>query len=103
MYFPIFSAYYSPVFGGTAAAQKTGVYDSSGEYFADAAFYLNNYSRDTVVYLPDNVLTFTPFYKGKTIGKFNNTVDYVVSSIDLFRDMPKNASCTTLDKTLFPR
>jgi hypothetical protein len=103
IYFPIFSSYYSPIFGGTTEAQKIGVYDNSGEYFADAAFYLNTYARDTVVFVPDNSQTFTPFYKGKTIGKFNETVDFVVSSVDLYRKSPNSTFCPILDKSFGSR
>lgn len=103
IYFPIYSAYYSPLFGGTMGAQKVGVYNNNGEYFANAAFYLNKLSRDTVVFVPGNAQTFTPFFKGKTVGKFGSTVDYVVSSVDLYRGSPNSGLCPTLDKSFGPR
>jgi hypothetical protein len=103
IYFPVYSAYYSPVFGGTAGAQKIGVYDNSGEYFANAAFYLNTLSRDTVVFVPNNAQTFSPFYKGKMVGVFGSRVDYVVSSVDLYRDSPNNHLCSLLKNSFGPR
>jgi len=103
--FPVFSAYYSPIFGGTKRAVETGLYDNSGEYLAQAAMYLNTKGRDKNVVIPYNIESFSPYYKGRVsmddTGDFANP-DYIVASLDSTRkslELP----CTTVDKTFGPR
>jgi hypothetical protein len=88
-YYPVYSAYYSPLFGGTSWAQKAGVYDNSGEYYAQAAFYLNTLGRNVVSYVPHNVETFSYFYKGKIVYKFSDKPNFAVSSVEHFQELSR--------------
>ncbi len=99
LYFPVYSAYYSPIFGGTRGAIKLGVYDNSGEYFAQAAFYLNSKGRDTQVYVPNGIASFMYYYKGVSQRNFNETTDFIVHSLDLTRPNIKEDKCPYLDKS----
>lgn len=103
MHFPVFSGYYSPVLGGTKTALNMGVYENSGEYFAQAAFYLNNKGRFDV-YLPDNYESFKYFYQGNTLRSHTTSVRYVVTSVDFDRKAPRIINgCGKLERTLGPR
>src|SRR3989338_3913298 len=82
LYSPVFSAYYSPLFGGTKMAYKIGVYDNSGEYYAQSALFLNTLGRNKNTYVPYNVDSFSPFYKGTTLREYVNNVDFIVTSVD---------------------
>lgn len=88
-FFPVYSAHYSPVLGGYKTALKVGIYDNSGEGFAQAAIKLNALGRDTVVYVPHNTDTFSYFYKGKVAPEFNSDVNYVVVSVDHLDSVPE--------------
>lgn len=81
-YVPVLSAYYSPLFGGMKMAYKLGIYDNSGEYYAQSALFLNTLGRDRVTYIPYNVDTFAPFYKGISLHEYPHDVDFVVTSFD---------------------
>ncbi len=102
-YYPVYSAYYSPVFGGTAAALKYNAYDNNGEYFAQAALYLNSKGRDIKTYVPDNIDAFSPFYKGKLESDVMKPIDYEIRSIDTKRKIPESIKCQIFDHTFGPR
>jgi len=101
--FPVLSGFYSPIFGGARTALNLGVYENSGEYFAQAAFYLNN-KRKANVYVPDNYEPFKYFYRGNTAAYFYPSAEYVVTSVDLDRKTPRIVDgCQKLEKTLGPK
>ncbi len=94
LYFPVFSSFYSPLyFGGTINALNLGLYTNSGEYFANAAFYLNKKGRDVKTYLPSNYETFSYYYKGKAFRNFSDDMNYVVVSINRLNRVP--SKCNT--------
>ena len=97
IYYPVYSAYYSPILGGTSGALKLKLYDNSGEYFAQAAFYLNQKGRKIKTYVPNGFASLDPFYKGEYSQNIEES-DYLVSSLDLTRLSPENLSCKTPDK-----
>ena len=57
VYYPVYSAYNSPLLGGARTAIKLGLYDNSGEYLSDAALYLNNMGRDKKVFVPNGSIS----------------------------------------------
>ena len=85
MYYPVYSAYYSPLFGGTQAALKLGIYDNSGEYFAQAAKYLNTKGRDIKVFVPHGEASFDYYFKGQRVRSLIERPDFVVVSLDTDR------------------
>jgi len=99
VYYPVYSAYYSPLFGGTNKALSVGVYDNSGEYFAQAMLYLNTKGRDVYTYVPDGFSSSLLFYKGKIQRDRNAQTQYVVKSYDMVRLDPTDPFCTTLDSS----
>lgn len=99
IYYPVYSAYYSPLFGGTKRALSVGVYDNSGEYFLQAAFYLNSKGRNIYTYVPDGLNSFNLLYKGKLQREYDSKTQYVVKSYDMTRLNPIDINCTTLDKS----
>lgn len=103
LYFPVFSAYYSPIFGGTNSAIELGIYDNSGEYFAQAAYYLNEKGREINTYVPNGRSSFVYFYKGNLVNQVDSSTNYVVSSLDLTRKEFNNYECSTLEKTFGSR
>lgn len=100
--FPVYSAYYSPLFGGTKGALKAGIYDNSGEYFAQAALYLNTLGRDLNTFVPDNIEAFSPYYKGKIQRVYDDTTDYVVRSIDIDRKEIQDSKCPYIVREFGP-
>jgi hypothetical protein len=101
-YLPVYSAYYSPIIGGEKQALKNGFYENSGEYFAQAAKYMNSKPRKEIVYVPDNFESFSYFHKGTRTREFSSNVQYVVNSVDFDRKEPNNYGCTNLEKTFGP-
>lgn len=98
VYYPVYSAYNSPLLGGSKTAIKLGVYDNSGEYFAQAAQYLNQKGREKKVYVPNGESSFFYFYKGdKTI--LREKADFVVVSHDFTRREIENFGCEKLEKS----
>jgi len=97
-YHPVYSAYYSPLFGSTKGALNMGVYDNSGEYFAQAALYLNTKGRDVYTYVPNGFSSFNLYYKGNIQRDRDGNTEYVVTSYDMERLNPADNLCTTLDK-----
>ncbi len=102
VYYPVYSAYYSPLFGGTTKALDMGIYENNGEYFSDAARYLNTKGRDKSVFVPDGVESFLYYYKGNLQRDFDDTTDFVVRSIDIDRKNPTFEGCSRLEKTFGP-
>lgn len=100
---PIYSGFYNPLFGGTKKALELGIYDNSGEYFAQAAFYLNTLGRNNTVYIPDNYDAFAAYYGGNKARTLQGNVNYVVRSIDIDRKILIDPVCQTLYKSFGPR
>jgi len=101
--FPALSGYYSPIFGDAQTALNIGVYENSGEYFAQAAFYLNNKGRADV-YMPDNYESFKYFYRANTLRDFSPSAKYVVTSVDFDRKTPRIINgCGKLDQSFGPK
>lgn len=97
---PIYSAYYTRLLGGTQAALRLGIYDNSGEYFAQAAIYLNDQGRDKYTFVPNNVESFSYYYKGNLQIVLDKNTDYVVESIDINRKtLHPPPTCPTLEKS----
>lgn len=96
-YHPVYSAYYSPIFGQTPAlaAFDVGFYNNSGEYYSDAAFYLNTKSRDTIAWVPHNHESFIYYYKGNWTSTFSTNVNYAVTSLEHKNEISK--FCPTLE------
>src|SRR3989339_151916 len=102
-YSPVYSAFYSPISGSEQIALKTGFYENSGEYFAQAAMYLNTKPRDEVVFIPNNYEAFSYFHKGKRTREFSPQVNYVVESVDFDRPISVGTYCNKLEKTFGPK
>jgi hypothetical protein len=84
-YHPLYSSYYSGMFGGPLSAYKVGIYDDNGEFFARVAQYLNAKGRDTRVFVPYNVESFSPYFKGKLETQLMTDEGYFVVSKDARR------------------
>ncbi|KKS22808.1 MAG: hypothetical protein UU80_C0002G0040 [candidate division WWE3 bacterium GW2011_GWA1_41_8] len=102
-YYPVFSAFYSPALGGTKKAMDLGIYENSGEYFSDAAFYLNGLGRDKYVYIPNNFESFSYYYKGNIQRDLGETTDYIVASLDFDRRNIEYVQCPVMEKSFGPK
>lgn len=80
VYFPVYSAYYSPIILSDIFVANSIFYDNSGEFFAQAAFYLNTKDRDNVIYIPYNVETFSHYSKSKVSSEYVDNFNYLVFS-----------------------
>jgi hypothetical protein len=100
VYFPVYSAYYSPIFGSdsTSKAMSIGVYDNSGEYYAQAAFYLNDAGRSKKTFVPHNVESFSYYYKGVLLREFAGDIDYIVLSASHLPDLNDYPGCSKFVK-----
>jgi len=98
-YYPFLSAYYSPFINGVAGAWKLGLLDTNGEYYAQAAQYLNSKGRQVVVYVPSNSQSFLPYYKGVFQDRLTPQTQYVVTSIDSSRTVDDFPNCTNVEKS----
>jgi hypothetical protein len=98
-YFPFPALYYNPIISGVNGAYKLGILDTNGEYFAQAANFLNQKGRQTSVYLPSNKQSFTPYFKGVLKGEFSADTQYVVVSVDSSRNVENFPSCPETEKT----
>ncbi len=97
---PIYSAYYTHLLGGTQTALRLGIYDNSGEYFAQAATYLNDKGRDKYTFVPNNIESFSYYYKGNLQIVLDKNTNYVVESIDIDRKtLRPPPTCPTLEKS----
>jgi len=99
-HYPIYSAYYSPLFGGTSRALEIELYDNSGEYYAQAADYLSNKNRSTNVFVPYNYEAFSYFYNGNMQRGFTEKTNYIVTSVNHIKEITQ---CPTLEKTFGSR
>lgn len=82
-YYPVYSAYINPLVGYKQVL-KWGFYENSGEYYAHAARYINQKGRDINVYIPNNIDSFKPYYKGKITDDVA-AADYIVFGLDFDR------------------
>lgn len=103
LYHPVYSAYYSPIFGGTKKALEIGIYDNSGEYFAQAALYLNTKGRVMYTFVPNNIDAFSFYYKGNVQREFDENTNYIVRSVDIDRKTLNDSNCPTLEKSFGPK
>ena len=103
IYHPVYSAFYSPHFGGEKQALYMGVYDNSGEYFAQAASYLNAKGRNNYAYIPNNIESFSYYYKGSIQREKDVETNYVVVSLDEDRKYFNDYGCQNLEKSLGPK
>ena len=93
VYHPVYSAYYSPAFGGPQNALDIGIFENSGEYFAQAAQYLNKKEDKPLVAVPNNTDAFAFHYKGP-VTTVEEGADYIVWSHDIDRpDRPIYDGC----------
>jgi hypothetical protein len=99
--YPVFSGFYSPVFGGQEKAIKMGLYDNSGEYFAQAAFYLNRYEK-VKVFIPDNFESFK-FFSRNEMAMNPMEADYALISLDTERQVAPTYFCGPVEKAFGPR
>ena len=96
-FYPVNSLYYSPVFGGVKTAARLEILDNNGEYAAQAALYLNKKGRDTRVFVPNNILSFVPYFKGNLESEFSRETEYVIESADS-SPREKIPSCLYMEK-----
>ncbi len=101
-YYPVYSAYYSPIFGGSSKALEISIYDNSGAYFAQAAEYLNTKGRDIDVFIPDSMDSFSPYFGGRFSKWYSPETDYIVKSQDFDRKIDSDELCPIIDKTFGP-
>ncbi len=98
-YQPVYSAYYSPLFGGGKKAMEIGVFENSGEFFAQAAQYLNEKEGKSYVAIPNNIDAFAFHYKGFVQVDPNLETEYIVWSHDIDRkEIPKYENCAEIEK-----
>ena len=102
---PVYSAYYSPLFGGTKRAISIGIYDNSGEYYSQAAQYLNTLDPKATVAIPESFEGFGYFFNGNNQREVNDDTNYYVTSIDSERLTEKhlvNPKCPSMIKSFGP-
>ena len=98
IYFPVYSAYYSPVLGGTETALKLGIYDNSGEFYAQAADYLSKKDRNNNVFVPFNYESFSYYYNGNMQREYDIDTDYLVTSVEHLDAIKYADRCIRIDK-----
>ena len=92
-YHPVYSFYYSELIGGPGGFGKLGLpIKNRGEYYAQAALYINKTDsnpvvRNVVLSHREQIRTFAPFFLGKTftsMGTMNEGyfADYIVTRPD---------------------
>ena len=88
LYFPVFSSYYAPYFGGIKMATKLNVYSNSGQYYQHAATYLNNKENLNGVLVPFNKESFHYTFKSKDKlqDRVDKNTDYIVTSANKLVD-----------------
>src|SRR3989344_455209 len=99
LYFPVYSAYYTPILGGTETALKLGIYDNSGEYYAQAADYLSLKDRKNHVYVPYNYESFSYYYNGNMQRDYDINTDFLVTSVEHLNEVAIIEGCLNIDKT----
>lgn len=105
-YFPVYSAYYSPILFGSRGANRLGIYTNSGQYFFQATDYLNNNYSNLFVFNQYNKESFHYSFRDKKYAqdrkdKNTNFVVYSSNKIKTIDDLPKN--CRTVEKTFGSR
>jgi len=83
IFYPVYSAYINPLFGHNFILEA-GFYENSGEYYSNAAYYLNTRGRDVSTQVPNNIESFKPYYKGNLTPNAEDA-DYVVYGMDFDR------------------
>jgi hypothetical protein len=101
IYHPHYSAFFSPVLGGTTKALSLGVYGNKGEYFSEAARYLNEKGRDTYAWVPNNHNSLAYYFKGNLEQVHTGETNFVVISINNLDKKPE--SCGVFEKGFGPR
>ena len=92
IFYPVYSSYVNPLFG-QAFVLKAGFYENSGEYYSNAAMYLNEKGRNIYTYVPNNTESFKPYYKGNLTSNLEDA-DYVVNGLDFDRKvLPEIDGC----------
>lgn len=99
LYFPVYSAYYSPILGGTETALKLGIYDNSGEYYAQSADYLSLKDRKNHVYVPYNYESFSYYYNGNMQRDYDINTDFLVTSVEHLDEVAAIEGCSDIVKT----
>jgi hypothetical protein len=87
--------------GGESGAISKGYYDNSGEYFAQAASYLNNYEK-LKIYIPNNFESFKYLSKHEILLNPDGA-DYFIFSLDSKRYQTPDLTCGPLEKSFGPR
>lgn len=84
VYHPVYSAYYSPFFGGSKIANRFNVYTNSGQYYAQAALYLNENVQGKKIYVPYSDISFYYLFKEKENMQYvtKKNADFVVLSFN---------------------
>jgi hypothetical protein len=103
IYYPIYSAYYNPLLGGTRTSLNLGLYENSGEYYAQAAKYLKSKGRDIVVDVPNNIDSFKYYYNGNFPDNVNTKIDYVIESRDIDRIDVVAGTCSEVEMAFGPK
>jgi hypothetical protein len=88
-------------FGGLNHAVAANYYDNNGEYFRETALYLNSQGRGVKVLFPNNIDSFSVYYKG-LYAKDAFEADYAVLSLDQDRTLLPAEYCGPLQKTYGP-
>lgn len=101
-YFPSSSFYYTELIGGPAGYHKMGLRPTNrGEWYADAAFFLNKYdskpeNQNVVIGNESLVNTFSKFFYGTTYAEFGAVPDkkgvkvkYIITRNENSRFVPK--------------
>jgi hypothetical protein len=103
IYHPVYSAFYDPLIGGTNTALNLGLYENSGEYMSNAAFYLNQKGREVKVFVPYNIDSFKYYFNGVLTSDYSTDVDYIVISKDIDRTDLKPEYCYNIEKAFGPK
>jgi len=105
LYFPVYTAYYSPIFFGSRGADKLNLYSNSGQYFSDAAFFINTLPRDTKVLIPFNKESFHSFYNYKQNEQIrvDKSTDFIILSFNKLSSGALSDKCQNIVKTFGSR
>lgn len=99
LFFPVMSAYINYLPNYSNLLIKNGYYDNSGEYFNQAAAYLNT-KEDIRVYVPNNFDIFNVYFRSE-YSKTLDGADYMLLSLDIDRPEIFIPTCT-VDKEFGP-
>ena len=76
------------MFGGLETALDIEIYDNSGEYYSQAALYLNKKGRNKLTAIPYNLDSFVMFYKGNIATVIDEETDFAVTSVNHVEEIP---------------